>query len=289
MSSPSSSRNPKKNRRSLFTLVQERLPAVPRCIVTTVFGFVRASGHYHPHRENDALLLREQILSVLATNPSYGYRRIALALHVGKKRIRRMMQLFGIKRYKRKARWRKRRDEQRVSAPFLNHIKSQCPVVPNHTWVGDCTYLPFKKQFLYLATFMDLYTREIVGWHLAIRHTKELVMEAFLDGLVTQHLRKPTCVHSDQGVEYTNEAYITLLQSFGITVSMSKKSSPWENGYQESFYNNFKTDLGLECDRFSDIGQFAEAIAHTIHTYNTTRIHITLRMPPAAFHRLHSP
>lgn len=258
-------------------------------VVATVFGFVRSSGYYHPHKGSDALLLREQILSILAANPSYGHRRIALALHMGKKRIRRVMQLFGIKPYKRKARWRKRRDERRVPAPFQNHIKSSCPIVPNHTWVGDFTYLPFKNQFLYLATFMDLYTREIVGWHLASRHTKELVMEAFLDGLVTQKLQRPAYVHSDQGVEYTNEAYVTLLQSFGVTVSMSAKASPWENGYQESFYNNFKTDLGLEFDRFADVGQFAEAIALTIHTYNTTRIHTSLRMPPAAFRRLHSP
>jgi transposase InsO family protein len=199
------------------------------------------------------------------------------------------MQLFGIKPYKRKARWRKRRDERRIPALFQNQIKSSCPIVPNHTWVGDFTYLPFKKQCLYLATFMDLYTREIVGWHLATRHTKELVMEAFLDGLVTQRLRKPIYVHSDQGAEYTNETYTTLVQSFGSIVSMSSKASPWENGYQESFYNNFKTDLGLEFDRFSHIGQFTEAIAHTIHAYNTTRIHTKLRMPPSAFRCLHSP
>ena len=270
-------------------LIRTLLPQLPRILVANVFGFVRASGYYHSSRASEDALLKEQILSALATNPSYGHRRIALTLHIGKKRIRRVMKQYGIKPYKRMARWRKRRDERRAPVPFQNHIKSQCPIAPNHTWVGDFTYLPFKKQFVYLATFMDLYTREIVGWHLATRHTKELVMEAFLDALVNQKLCHPRFVHSDQGVEYTNQSYIEMVQQLGVTISMSTKASPWENGYQESFFNNFKTDLGLEFDRFDDIGQFAEAVHHTIYTYNTTRIHTTLRMPPAVFRRLHSP
>jgi len=184
----------KKNRWDLFTLVRERLPTILRGVVATVFGFVRASGYYQPHRGSDAMLLREQILSVLAINPGYGHRRIVLSLRMGKKRIRRVMKYYGIKLYKRKSRWRKRRDERRAPAPFANLIKSRCLMVSNHSRVGDFTYLPFKKQFLYLATFMDLYTRKIVGWHLATRHTKELVMEAFLDGLVTRKLRRPRLV-----------------------------------------------------------------------------------------------
>lgn len=193
------------------------------------------------------------------------------------------MHLNHIKPYKRKARWRKRRDERRAPAAFQNQIKNQCPLQPNYTWVGDFTYLPFKGKFLYLATFMDLFTREIVGWHVASKHTKFLVMEAFLDGLVNQNLEKPQYVHTDQGVEYTSQDYTNLIQDFGVTVSMSKKASPWENGFQESFYNNFKTDLGLEFDRFDSIGHLVEAIHQTLYTYNHTRIHTTLKMPPHQF------
>jgi len=155
--------------------------------------------------------------------------------------------------------------------------------VPNKTWVSDFTYIPFKKKFIYLATIMDLFTREIVGWHVSNRHTKYLVMEAFLDALVNQKMQRPSCIHSDQGSEYTAQEYTDLVQNFGVTVSMSTKASPWENGFQESFFNNFKTDLGLEFDRFEDIGQLVEAIHHTIHDYNHHRIHTTLKMPPTQF------
>lgn len=182
------------------------------------------------------------------------------------------------------ARWRKRRDERRAPAPYVNEIKNQCPLAPNYAWVGDFTYLPFKGKFLYLATFMDLYTREIVGYHISRRHDKNLVMQAFLDGVTTRGFTKPKYLHTDQGAEYTSGDYSKLAESLGVQISMSKKASPWENGYQESFYNNFKTDLGLEFDRFTDEGHFLEEIHHTLYKYNHKRLHTSLNMPPSQFH-----
>lgn len=263
------------------------MPDLPNLLVATVLGFVRSSAYYQPLKPTKDLILKEQILSCLASNPSYGYRRIALALGIGKKQVRRCMSLFGIKPYKRKARWRKRRDERRQPALYLNQIKNHCPIKPNLTWVGDFTYLPFKNKFIYLATFMDLFTREIVGWHISNKHTKYLVMEAFLDGVVNQHMSKPQFIHTDQGAEYTSQDYTDLIKNFGVQISMSTKSSPWENGYQESFYNNFKTDLGLEFERFNDTGELTEAIHQTINYYNQQRIHTSLRMSPYQFRLKH--
>lgn len=281
--SHSSWRKPKKNKRDLFQLVREKLPHLPNVLIATVFGFVRSSAYYEVRQKAKDALLAEQIRSCIEENKAYGYRRVAIALGVGKKKVQRVMALYKIRPYKRKARWRKRRDEQRRPAPYQNQIKNTCTVVPNHTWVGDFTYLPFQKKFLYLATFMDLYTREIVGWHISNKHTKHLVMEAFLDAVVNQKMQRPKYVHTDQGAEYASQDYTDLVKNFGVTVSMSTKASPWENGYQESFYNNFKTDLGLEFDRFQDTGQLAEAIHQQIFYYNKQRIHTSLKMPPSHF------
>lgn len=220
---------------------------------------------------------------MLAQFPSYGHRRIALTLGLGKKRVRRCMSQFGIKPYKRKARWRKRRDERRAPALFPNHIKSICPIVPNVVWVSDFTYLKYQDKFVYLATVMDLYTREIVGWHISEKHTTNLVLHALIDGIKNRKLEKPQFIHSDQGVEYTSREYINTTEKLGITISLSRKASPWENGFQESFFNNFKTDLGLEFDRFSSEGHLMEAIHHTLNVYNKTRMHTTLGMPPIQF------
>ena len=88
-------------------------------------------------------------------------------------------------------------------------------------------------------------------------------------------------------MEYSSKGYTNLAKSLGIQISMSKKSSPWENGYQESFFNNFKTDLGLEFERFPGIGELIEAVHQTINYYNKERIHTTLKMPPTKFRQLY--
>lgn len=231
--------------------------------------------------------LHQQILEVLSTNPSYGHRRVALALGVGKKRVRKVMQLYKIKPYKRKARWTKRRDSGIPEAKYANLIKGSCPAKPGLILVGDFTQIPYRGGVVYLATYMDLFTREIVGWNVSTRHTQELVINAFFDAVKTLG-KMPKIIHTDQGSEYNCKEYTTLLEKLGIRVSMSKKGSPWENGYQESWYDNFKTDLGLEFDRFNTLGELIEAIHQTITYYNQTRIHTKLKMSPVQFRHLYN-
>ena len=224
---------------------------------------------------------------MLSLNPSYGHRRIALSLGLGRRRVRRVMKLYGIKPYKRKGRRVKRRDLGRLEAIYPNVIKGSCPVKSGLVLVEDFTYIPYQGKPVYVATFTDLFTREIVGWNLSTRHTQGLVTNAFLDAVKTLG-KIPKAVHSDQGGEYQSKDYTQLMERLGVKISMSKKKSPWENGYQESFYNNFKTDLGLEFDRFNSLGELIEAIHQTINYYNQERIHLALKMPPEKFRLIHS-
>ena len=113
------------------------------------------------------------------------------------------------------------------------------------------------EKDIYLATFINLFTREIVGWSISTRHTYELIEDAFKEAITFYGV--PKMDHTDQGSEYTSKNYIKLMESLVVKISMSKKGSPWENGYQESFYDNFKTDLGLEFERFETVGEFTEA------------------------------
>lgn len=191
------------------------------------------------------------------------------------------MKLYGIKPYKRKARWTKKRDWGKPESGYPNLVKGTCPVKPQVVYAGDFTRLYWNRQIFYLATFIDLFSREIVGWSISVRHTNQLVIEAFLDAAT--NAGKPMIVHSDQGAEYTSKDYINFINQIDVQISMSAKASPWENAYQESFYNNFKTDLGLEFERFKTIGELIEATHQTIKYYNTARIHTKLKMPPTKF------
>lgn len=272
----------KSKKRQLIEAVQAKVVGLSKSLLSALFGFSRKGIYLQPDKiKSKDELLRQQTLQVLEVNPSYGHRRIAIALRIGKKRVGRVMKLYCIKPYKRKARWGKKRDYGQPDAGYPNLIKGSCPIKPKVVYVGDFTRLSWNAKIIYLATFMDLYTREIVGWTVSTKHTKEFVMEAFLEAVVNSG--KPQIVHTDQGAEYRSKEYIQLMNSLNVQISMSAKGSPWENGYQESFYNNFKTDLGLEFERFQTIGELVEAIHQVISYYNNQRIHTTLKMPPTQF------
>ena len=93
---------------------------------------------------------------------------------------------------------------------------------------------------------------------------------------------KPNIIHSDQGSEYDSTDFVNLVQDSGISFSMSKKGSPWENGYQESWYGRFKTEFG-DFNRFETTGELVEEIYHQIYYYNNSRIHSSLKTNPTQF------
>lgn len=226
--------------------------------------------------------LKEDILQVMKDHPSYGHKRIAMELKINKKRVRRVMKKFHLMPKKRRGtKFIKPDDLGKPETRYLNLIENFCPIRPNIVWVGDFTHIRFRDSWVYLATVMDIYTREIVGWHLSTSHTADLIIEAFLDAVEKRKLA-PVYFHSDQGSEYTGEEYLNLLEKEGIIISMSRKSSPWENGYQESFYSGFKLDLG-ETSHYQDLGQLIEAVAQTIYYYNNQRIHTRLKTTPTKF------
>lgn len=245
-------------------------------------GVSRSSLYYQPKRPAIDKEIKGQIEAVLVEHPAYGHKRIALELKLNKKRIRRVMKKFNLKPYRRRCKRPVKKDDLgKLALPYKNEIKGICPKKPNFIWVSDFTYLRFGEKFIYLATVMDLFTREIVGWNISRYHNQYLVIGALLSAL-TRNKAAPIYLHSDQGSEYESIEYILKCQEHHIIISMSAKASPWENNFQESFYSQFKVDLG-RTDRFDIIGELIEAIHATIHYYNQRRIHTSLRMPPQAF------
>ena len=194
------------------------------------------------------------------------------------------MRIFGIKPYRRRVRkYRKTKDYSAIYPNLLQLLPF--PETSNKIWVSDFTYLPFHGKWIYLATVMDIFDRKIVGWNLLTSHTAQLTTNALIDAIEKNDL--PEIIHSDQGREYTAKVYIQFTESLKIQVSMSHKGCPWENGYQESFYSQFKVDLG-DPNRFRTLGELAVAVYHQIHYYNDLRIHTKLKMPPAQFSQRHN-
>jgi putative transposase len=244
-------------------------------------GVSRSSLYYRPKLPAKDLEFKAKIEQVMKDNKAYGHKRIAMDLDANKKRVLRVMHLFGLKPQRKRGRKPDKPDNLNAAPLDIpNLIQGLAITRFGQAWVVDFTYLWFAGRFVYLATAEDLFDRRIVGWAVSTRHNAALVTAALLDALT--RYPAPEIVHSDQGSEYRSQEHMKLLETANIKPSMSEKASPWQNGYKESFYSEFKLELG-DPNACQSLGELTEAIAHQIHYYNYRRIHTALKCPPAVF------
>lgn len=242
-------------------------------------GLSISSLYYQPRLPQKDWHLKNQIEQVLRQHPSYGHKRLAMQLGINKKRILRVMKLFGIKPYRRRGRkYKKTKDYSSTYPNLLQQLPF--PEKSHSIWVSDFTHLPFHGRWVYLATIMDLFDRKIVGWSVLSSHHVQLILSALMTAI--EKYGRPGIIHSDQGSEYTSRVYTQFVATLGTKLSLSHKGCPWENGYQESFYNQFKVDLG-DLNRFKTLAELAVAVYQQIYYYNHRRIHTKLKMPPAVY------
>jgi putative transposase len=155
---------------------------------------------------------------------------------------------------------------------------------PNQWWVSDITYIKTHEGFLFLAVVMDLYARNIVGWSMGSRMTDDLVLSALT---MAYWRRKPTqkvMLHSDQGSQYTSRAYQSLLKSFNIEPSMSRRGNCWDNAVAESFFSNLKKEK-IRRKIYKTRDEARAAVFNYIEMfYNPKRRHThNDRVPPAVY------
>jgi putative transposase len=149
------------------------------------------------------------------------------------------MRLFGIKPYRRHG---KRHRKSKAKRVFPNLLLETVPLYLDHVWATDFTELVFHGRKVYVSTILDLFTRRLMGMQVAVRKGAALTVQTLANALL--HHPKPAIFHSDNGQEYEAKAFIALLEECGIAISRSKPGCPWENGYQELFYDKFRVDFG---------------------------------------------
>lgn len=251
---------------------------VSKTALARSLGVSRASLYYIPKKEDQDWNTKAQVEEVLREHPSYGSRRIAIALHRNRKLIQRIMRRFGIRPYRRRGKkWHRKK---KISIIYPNLLLATVPAYPHHVWAADFTEVWWKNRWVYIATVIDLYAREIVGAAVSTRKGATLTLQALWAALM--HHPHPAIFHSDNGSEYIAAVFVAVLMRFGIHISRTHPGCPWENGYQESFYDKFKVDLG-DPNRFRLLGELVAEIYRTIWDYNHTRIHSALKMPPVVF------
>jgi len=277
-----------------YCFIANEATTYPTAILCRLLGVSR-SGYYawkeRPERQDQLAPHVEEVF--WRHSRRYGSRRITAELRddavIGRHRVRRLMReqgLLAIQPRRFVPRTTDSRHGQRMSPNLLleRAIKVDRP---RQVIVGDITYLPLQNaDWAYLATWMDLFSRKIVGWQVADSMTAELVIEALKKAILRERLPTGLIVHSDRGGQYVDAGFRGLLDQHGFEQSMSRADETYDNAHAESLFSRYKAEL-LEDGAFADVEQArSETFAYIEGYYNRVRRHSALGyLSPEDFER----
>jgi putative transposase len=238
-------------------------------------------------REED-MAVRDRVQRLALRYRYYGYRPITRLLKregwvVNHKRVLRLMRednLLSLRRRK----FVNTTDSGHNWHVYPNLARRMRVSGINQLWVADITYVRLQEEFIYLAVILDVYSRRVVGWSLSRQLDSEIAQQA-LKMAWNQRRPAPGVVHhSDRGLQYACGEYVKQLESYGMTISMSRPGNPYDNAWAESFMKTLKVEEvdGRRYRNFdhaeSCIGTFIEEI------YNQQRLHSALNyLSPVEF------
>jgi putative transposase len=229
----------------------------------------------------DAALLQRVRAAYDKSDHTYGAPRIHRDLqdegvHVGKKRVARVMRRDGLAARVRRA-WVHTTDSTHAYPIAENLLDRQFAVAqPDRVWISDITYVPTRLGFLFLAVVIDLASRRVVGWAMREDLAAELALGALRMALAARRPAPGLLHHSDRGVQYACGAYRQLLAANGHRVSMSRKGNCWDNAVAESFFATLEWELIARRDWQSPDEARQDIFAYIETWYNRRRRHSSL-------------
>jgi transposase InsO family protein len=238
----------------------------------------RSTYYYQPTQADDSMM-RAAIQDVAARFPRYGYVRVYAQLKRerceavrSEWQVRLLMAAMGLKVLK-KPRKRHTTKSDHAFPRYANLVLGATIASPDEVWVSDIKYIHTRREDVYLAILMDVFTRGIRGWELSRDLDASLTLSALQDAL--RHSR-PGIHHSDQGVQYACNDYTAALQGAGVKISMADVGQAWQNGYAERFMGILEdeevslSDYMDFHDAYNQIGRFIDEV------YMHQRIHSSL-------------
>jgi len=242
-----------------------------------LLGINRNAYYYKPmnkHSGRDVADL-QLILEVMEKLPFYGYRKISLELftdhpHMTRKRVRRIMRRFGRKALYAKPRLTVARKEHK-KYPYL--LRGKVIRHPNQVWASDITYCWLPGGYVYLVAILDLYSRKVLTWRLSNTLDADFCVAALDEAIAEYGI--PAIFNTDQGCQYTSDAFIGVLKSHGIEISMSGKGRALDNVYVERLWRSLKyEDIYLKS--YESMTDLKSGIKRYFEFYNTERFHQSL-------------
>ena len=242
-----------------------------------VLSISRAIYYYEwrQDQENRDLADLQLILEVMRTLPFYGYRKVSRQLvdehsHMTRKRVRRIMRRFGLRALYPKPRLTVARKEHR-KYPYL--LSGKVIRHPNQAWASDITYCRLPGGDVYLVVILDLYSRKVLSWRLSNTLAADFCIEALEEAIALYGI--PAIFNTDQGCQYTSDAFIGVLTGHQIDISMSGKGRALDNVYVERLWRSLKyEDIYLKC--YESMPELKEGVKRYFEFYNTERFHQSL-------------
>jgi len=246
---------------------------------------ISRSGLYYQSvgtSEEDLALMKLIDRQYLAT-PFYGARKIAAWLknqgqRVNRKRVRRLMRVMGLKAIYRRPRTSKPAPGHKIYPYLLSGLKI---TRPNQVWAADITYIPMARGFLYLVAIIDWYSRYVLSWRLSNTLDAAFCVEALQEALKKG---RPEIFNTDQGAQFTGEAFAGLLEQHGVRISMDGKGSYNDNLFIERLWRTVKYEE-VYLKAYQDGRAARIGLGNYFRFYNTERPHQALgyRTPEEVF------
>jgi len=218
----------------------------------------------------------------LAT-PFYGSRKTAAWLKsqgqwVNRKRVRRLMRVMGLKAIYQRPKTSQPTAGHKIYPYLLGDLKI---TQPNQVWAADITYIPMARGFLYLVAIIDWYSRYVLSWRLSNTLDAGFCIEALEEALKKG---KPEIFNTDQGSQFTSEAFAGLLQQHGVKISMDGKGSYNDNLFIERLWRSAKYEE-VYLKAYQDGRDARISLGNYFRFYNTERPHQALgyRTPAEVF------
>jgi putative transposase len=258
------------------------LPKTRRCELLDV---ARSTAYYRPEPvgEEDVALMR-LIDEIHLQRPFYGSRRTRDELEdrghtVNRKRVQRLMRLMDLR-----ALYPRRRTSQPGNGhKVYPYLLRDLPIErANQAWATDICYIPMAKGFMYLVAIMDWHSRRVLSWRVSNTLDTDFCIEALEEAL--QRFAAPEIFNTDQGSQFTSEAFTDVLKAHGIAISMDGKGRWVDNVFVERLWRSVKyEDVYLRA--YETPTELRSGLARYFEFYNTRRRHSALdrRTPDAVY------
>ncbi|GBG58523.1 transposase [Sporomusaceae bacterium FL31] len=225
------------------------------------------------------------------TYGTYGYRRVVIwlkrkGIQANHKSVLRIMNKYGLlAKIRRRRKYRQMSDQLHRYPNVLN--REFTAVRPNQKWVTDVSYIQTPQGTLYLSMIRDLFDNSIVAYNIGNEQSVNLVLQTIREAKVKEKVTAELHLHSDQGFQYTSQAYFALTQKYGITPSMSRRGNCYDNAPAENFFSILKTEC-LRRYKPKTFDQARQLIDNYIFFYNHERIQLKTKLTPLEKRRQHA-